>query len=576
MAILHKSRLLIGPVLFLAVAFGNEPAFSQTPPASQTAGGIVREETQRFRQKRLEERIESEKAKTEDAGPTGTVTPDQGPKTLVSKITVEGSTLLSEDEIRAIVSPYEGKELSLETIQKIADLITDEYRKKGFVTSRAYIPPQKILNGQLIIKVVEGKLGKVDIKGNRYFSTSLLRKKIGIRQEGYFDYSSLQNSLVYINEHPDRLAKAILVPGTEPGTTDIILEVQDNFPFHIEFSYDNYGSRYIENDRYAIAIEHNNLTGHDDKFYAKGLLSQGDHLVLQQFRYSYPLSQKWELGGYALLNKTQLGREFKELRSRGEAEIFGMYSNFKWIREETMDVGLNLGFDSKNIYNELSGSQLSRDELRVVKAGFDIDSIDHWGRTILTAELNQGIPEFLGSMDAKDADASRTGAGGKFTKEVFNLFRLQPMFLNTSALLKNTFQLSNNTLAASEQFQIGGATSVRGYPSGEYSGDNGFYSAVEWSIPLYGLSKNIKVPLREERLYDVFRFVLFWDIGFVNINHPQPGERENQTLRSAGFGARFTMPEDLEVRIETGYPLGGPNPSDGKQAHSWIEAHVKF
>jgi len=551
---MHKSRLLIGPALFFSVFLFNVSAFSQTPAASQTAGGIVRQETQRIRQERLKEKIEKERVKADEVSPDDVVTPGTGATTLIKKIVVEGATLLSASVIRNITSQYEGKELTIEGMQKIADLITDEYRKKGFVTSRAYIPPQSIRNGELIIKVVEGRLGKLDIKGNRHFSTSLLEKSMDIDPEGYFDYSALQRSLAYINEHPDRLTRAILVPGKEPGTTDIVLDVEDNYPFHVGFSYDNYGSRFIEKNRYALRLEHNNLTGHDDKLHVKAQFAEGEHLILQQIRYAYPVSRKWELGGYVLLSKTELGREFKDLGSKGEAEIFGIYSNYKWIEKDDLVVGLNFGFDSKNIFNELSGVQLSRDELRIIKGGFDVDYIDNWGRTILTTQLDQGIPEFMGAMDAKDADASRAGAGGKFTKGTFNLFRLQPMAWETHALFKNSFQISNNTLAASEQFQIGGATSVRGYPPGEFSGDSGFYSAFEWSIPPYGLSKDIKVPFRDEKLYDTFRIVLFWDIGFVNINKPAAGETENQTLRGAGFGGRLTMAEDFEVRVETGYP----------------------
>ncbi len=572
---MHKSKLLIGPALFFTAFFFTTSAFSQVP-SSQTAGGIVRQETQRLKQKRLEEKIEKERAKTEEVSPNDVITPDKGPTTLVNKIVVEGATLLSEKEIRNITSQYEGKELTIETMQKVADLITDEYREKGFVTSRAYIPPQTITGGVLVIKIVEGKLGTLDIKGNRHFSTSLLEKKMGIETDGYFDYSALQKSLVYINKHPDRLAKAILVPGKTPGTTDIILEVEDNYPFHIGFSYDNYGSRYIGRNRYSIRLEHNNITGHDDKLHVKGQLSDGNYLVLQQVRYSYPVSRKWELGAYALLSKTKLKEEFDDLESRGEAEIFGAYSSYQWIEKDDLAVGLNLGFDSKNIHNELLGSQTSRDELRIAKAGFDVDYIDNWGRTILTAQLDQGIPEFMGAMDAKDSDASRAGAGGKFTKWAFNLFRLQPMFWETNVLFKNSFQFTNNTLCASEQFQIGGATSVRGYPPGEFSGDNGFYSAFEWSIPPYGLPKDIKFPFRDEKLYDVFRIVLFWDIGLVKNNAPASGETGTQTLRGAGFGGRFTMTEDFELRIETGYPLGGPTPSDGDHAHTWVEAHLKF
>jgi len=573
---MFKGKISLSLLVFLVALIYCVPALAQQPPASQTVGGVTRQEKGIQDQKRLEEKIEGKKPSTGELTVEDINTQDLGPKVLVNTITVEGAVLLSDREIRAIVSQYEGRELSLKAMQKIADLVTDAYRKKGYVTSRAYLPPQNIQGGALLIRVVEGKLGTLDIKGNKHFSTKLLRNKIDIRPDGYFDYSALQRSLIYINEHPDRTAKAILVPGTQPGTTDIVIEVEDRAPFHVKLSYDNYGSRYINKNRYAITLEHTNLTGHDDKVNVKGQFSDNSHLLLQQARYVYPITQEFDLGGYILFSQIDLGEEFEALDSEGEAEIYGIFSSYDAIAEDELGVVLNLGFDLKKITNELAGVQLSRDQHSIVKAGVDVDLSDVWGRTILTAEVDQGIPNFLGSMDDKDADASRTGAGGKFTKGVFNLFRLQPMPYSTTLLLKNSFQFTNNNLTASEQFQIGGATSVRGYPPGEFSGDKGFYSAVELSFPCYGLSKDLKVPFRKENLYDVLRFVAFWDIGRVSYTNAQPGETKSQTLRSAGAGMRLTVAEELEIRVEIGYPLGGPTPSDGDHAHTWVEFHWKF
>lgn len=569
-----KSVLFFGAFLltfsFCAVAF------AQTPPAAQTAGGVVRQEVEMKRQKAMEARIEKEREMSEEVTAEEVKLKESGPKVLVNQIVVEGATLLSSSEIRGVTSKYEGQELSLKEMQKIADLITDEYRKKGYVTSRAYIPPQSIQDGILKINIVEGKLGKLDIKGNQYFSTALLRKKMELRSGGYFDYSALQQSMVYINESPDRTARAILVPGKQPGTTDLIVEVDDNYPFHVGFEYDNWGSRYIGKHRYALVLEHNNLFGQDDKINVKAQFSEGNHLRLQQARYIYPLTPRLDAGGYVLLSKTELGEEFESLDAEGEAEVFGLFLNQALIEEADLAVGLNLGLDKKSIRNDLLGVQTSHDELRIFKGGVDLDVSDRWGRTIITAQMDTGVADLWGAMSEKDYEASRAGAGGKFTKGVFNLFRLQPMPFMTSFLWKNSAQISNYNLVASEQFQIGGATSVRGYPPAEYSGDTGYYTAFELSIPVYPLSKDIKVPFYENvRLYDALRLVLFYDLGYVHTKTPAAGEVEDKTLHGLGFGARLNVIDDLELRVEVGYPWD-ETPSDGDHAHAWIEFDLKF
>lgn len=549
------------------------PAFSQ-PASSQTVGGIIQQDafpskamtlSDRLQQKKTQEEVVAEDVDLEDGGQ----------KAVISTINVEGVTLLTQEEIEKITSSYEGEKLSLKGMQKVADLITDEYRAKGYATSRAYIPPQTIKDGVLLIKVVEGRLGRLSFEGNRYFKTDLLESKVELKPYGYFDYSALQRSLVYINEHPDRVARAILVPGQEPGTTDVIIKVQDNYPFHVGFEYDNYGSRFIEKNRYAFTFEHNNLLGFDDKFYFKVLQSDAYRLQMQQGRYIFPVNQKLDVGCYVLKSRSGLGQEYIDLGAGGKAMLYGIFATQALVENPELDIRLNAGFDYKDIKNEISSVETSRDQLRIFKFGVDFDSIDQWGRNILSVEMDFGVPDMMGGMDDKDPNASRANAGATFQKGVFHFFRLHPLPWDTALLWKNSAQYTNHNLVASEQFQIGGATSVRGYPPAEHSGDKGYYSALEWSFPVWGLSKDIKVPYRPESLYDAWRFVLFYDFGFVNLKTPGVGENENQTLKGWGIGTRFNLSDDMSLRVEIGYP-DGKTPSDSDHAHPWVEFKWKF
>ena len=557
---------------FLAVYFTK--AFPQ-PPASQTAGGLIQQERELERKKKLEEKITKPKPSPKETLPEEIIPEEAGPKILIKEIRVEGATLIPQEVIEKITSEYENKELSLKDMQKVADLITDEYRKKGYVTSRAYIPPQTIRNNILIIRVVEGELGRLEIKGNRYFKTSLLEKKISLKKGEPFDYFLLQKSLTYINEHPDRTVKAVLKPGEEPGTTDIILEVKDNFPFHLGFEFDNYGSRYIEKDRYSFTVEHNNLLGWDDKLYFKYQMSEYSYYHLKATRYILPLSNTLEVGGYFIHSKTKLGREFEVSESIGKADVYGIFLTKRAITTPNLDLRFNFGFDYKDIKNYLLGALDSEDRLRVFKGGFDLDISDRWGRTIFTLELDTGVPNIMGGMSAKDDNASRTGAGGKFFKGVFNLFRLQPGPLSSYILWKNSAQYSNYNLVASEEFQIGGPVNVRGYPAAEFSGDKGYYTSLEWSFPPYFLPKKLKVPLTKDTLYDTFHIVLFYDWATVHLNKPLAGEHKHRTLKSAGFGFRLNLSNNFSAGIEFGYPLGRDS-SDGHNLQRWVEVTKRF
>jgi hemolysin activation/secretion protein len=557
-------------VCFLALQFlGLSSAM-----AAETIGSVSRQEDDLQKSKSLRSQIESKASVQKEAAKEDIAMPDAGPKVLITKITVEGADALSASDVQKIISKYEGTELSLKQAKKIADQISGLYRQKGLLTSRAYLPPQSLKEGTLLIKVVEGKVGSVEVRGNRYFKTSLLKDRLDMPVGGYFDYSALQRSLVYINEHPDRSAKASIVPGKTVGTTDVIVDVKDRLPVHVGFEYDNFGSRYIDKSRYATTLEHNNITGHDDKLFYKFQTSEGQFMRMQQGRYSLPLSSTSNIGGYFVDSKLKLGREYEASESRGKARIYGMFYDKALVQKTDLEVRYNLGYDHKSIVNFINGSKTSRDELRVLKNGVDFDISDNYGRNILSLEYDAGFPGIMGGMAAKDAMASRDGSGAKFQKGLLTFYRLHPTPFETSLLWKNTAQLSNHSLTSSEQFQIGGPSSVRGYTPAEASGDKGYYTSMELSLPLYGLSRNVNVPFRQEKLRDAFKLVTFWDYASVNVKNADVGAKDTTTLKGYGFGGRFNV-KNLSARVEVGYPIG-KTPADGRHAHPWVEFTYKF
>lgn len=556
-------------LLFL---FSQPYVSAQTPQTS--IGEEIGQDRQLERDRVIERKLRGERKTTEEVAPAEAEVEDTGKKILVKDIIVEGSTILPPEKLESVVSQYEGKELSLRMMKQAADELTAAYRSLGYVTSRAYIPPQTMKDGVLVIRVVEGKLGEVKIEGNRYFSEKLIRKNLDLTEGGYFDFSALQNSMVYINEHPDRTARVTLMPGAAAGTTDVVVQMEDRLPVHVGFEYDNFGSRYIGRDRFAGVLEHNNLLGFDDKLYVKYQQSDAARLVMKQARYVFPVSQMTDLGVYAIDSDMRLGKELQLTDTRGEADIYGIFSSTTLTSEPEAEMRLNFGFDYKDVQNFILGTTSSHDELRVARAGLDIDWLDAYGRNIFIPEFHYGIPDFLGGMDKKDPDSSRAGAGGKFTKGLLSYYRLQATPYETSFLWKNSLQYTNYNLPAVEQFQIGGPYSVRGYPVGEFSGDSGFYTSPELSIPFYFIPKEWEVPLSNGvRMYDANRFVLFYDWGFTSWNSTD--QKKKNTLKGVGFGYRFNVRDNVAFRVEVGYPIG-KDPSDGDEPHPWVELVTKF
>jgi len=71
-------------------------------------------------------------------------------------ITVVGAKIFTHDELRPLWAPLIGKEVGLSDILNVADAIEGKYRERGYIISRAYVPPQRVGSGIFNLNDVEG------------------------------------------------------------------------------------------------------------------------------------------------------------------------------------------------------------------------------------------------------------------------------------------------------------------------------------------------------------------------------------------------------------------------------------
>jgi len=154
-----KQKILF---IFLTLLLICPAVFSQSLSNFQTIGTVNREQKALEKQRAADNAAKAKKKKLqiEKENPEKASNTPEEKKVLIKTIIVEGATLLSDDDLKKIVSQYEGKELYLSEMQKVTELITDAYRKKGDVTSEAHLPPQTIQDNILTIKVIEAKPAK--------------------------------------------------------------------------------------------------------------------------------------------------------------------------------------------------------------------------------------------------------------------------------------------------------------------------------------------------------------------------------------------------------------------------------
>lgn len=540
-------------VLNLALSFS---LFSQTPPP----GSKIGPEEEAFRRPRREMEPEKKPVIETEAEE---LPPDAGIETsfFVREIAVEGKTNLKTEEVEAAIAPYRNQNLTLSGLQEAARALTQRIRAKGYVTTRVYVPPQKIENGVARLKVLEGKLGKAIVRGNKRFKERLIRRQVTTKPGEILRYNQIEHDLLRLNTHPDREIRAVLVPGEISETTDVLLDVKETFPFHAGYSFDNQGTLLTGRLRHGAILAHSNLLGFDDILQSRFLITDGGHFAGVSLDYLFPLTRATDLVFDYTYVETRLGGSFNDQKIRGEAAIYSLTFLHRWIDTGTLEGSLFAGFDFKQIETTENRFANSRDDLRVLRLGPQFVTRDPWGRTFLTNEFAFGFDKILGASDKVDSNSSRKEAGGQYFRSVLEFGRLQKLPKELFLLFRLAGHFTPDKLPSSEQMRVGGAETVRGYPEGDFLGERGLNSSVEIRFPSFFIPRSWKFTKSEALLRDSLQFLGFFDLARVESKGAPENQTANRTLAGIGGGVRFNLSRkilgrNVAARIDWGWPVG--------------------
>jgi len=405
---------------------------------------------------------------------------------LVTTVKITGNKALSTATLTPIVKPYEGKQLTLADLQKVATSITEVYAKRGYIIAKAYVPEQQVADGIVEIAVLEGAIGEVKVQGDhKFYSTEFIKKHFDpIFKEKALNQGTLERALLVLNEYPKLSVQATLQAGKEPGTTDIVVTANNSIPIHLTLDYNNFGSKFTSRDRFGATLDIGNVLKEGSLLSLRGLSGDDPNsMIFGRGAYSIPLNTLGtRLGFYYARGDFDVGQELSTLEIRGKTEAFGLSVTHPIIKKRLMSLTAEFGFDAKDTRLEMLGETSSRDKIRSFRGGVTFEATDTMGRTFASFYASQGIGSALGGMENNDIMSSRFGADNQFTRFNVDAMRLQKLHPSLFLLLKGSAQVSLNKLVTSEQFFIGGADSVRGFFPGEFIGDDGYAATAELRV----------------------------------------------------------------------------------------------
>ena len=483
-------------------------------------------------------------APTEPAAP---IEADSGPSFTLNRVNVQGATALSNAEVQALYRDKIGKPATLGTVRKMAADITTYYRNKGYILSRAVVPPQRVQDGSVTIQVIEGFIDTVKFNGaeaeNQWLLQAYAQK---IKESRPLNNADLERYLLLMDDLNGATARAVLSPSpTQPGASMLTVSIEHD-PIEGELTIDNRGSRFLGPIQTGARVATNSLFGESEKIQARVIgASSWDELRYFEGSYQQPFGAEGSSFRFlASYTDTQPGNFLKRFDIEGESLNFSLSTRQSLIRSRQKNLFTEEGFRYRDSNTDVLSTQLYDDHVRSVFLGGGFDILDPlMAVNRFDGEISHGVDIFDGNT-ANDT-LSRANADPKFSKMEGQYTRLQPLTEKVSFFMGVAGQYAFDPLVSSEEFGIGSIPYGSAYDPAEITGDSGVATRLEARY-----SNNVT-----DSFVSLYQLYAFYDIGKVWNRDVFVGEDESDSLSSTGVGVRYNLLNNISGTFEIAVPL---------------------
>ena len=475
---------------------------------------------------------------------------------------VIGSKTLARGEVEKAVYAYLGPGRSEQDVEQARAALEKAYHDLGFQTVSVSVPPQRPKNGIVVLQVTEATVGRLRVKGSRFYSVEQIKKMAPSLEEGTVPkFNDVQREMIGLNQAADRQVTPTLKPGAIPGTVDVELTVKDKLPLHGSIELNNRYSANTTPLRLDLAARYDNLWQLGHTF---GLGFQiapqrpSDAIVYSAYYIARMPSMDW-LG--LMLQATRQNSQVATLggtNSLGNGEIYGGRFLVNLPSRRGFFHSLSVGMDYKHFTQDLTlGTSVVSSPVNYwpFSINYNATSIGKYYETV----LNAGVTFSFRGTSAQEQfqfDNRRYNADANFFYFRGSLAHTQKLPLDFQVFAEVQGQATANPLLDTEQFSLGGLSTVRGYLESVAVGDNALCGSLELRSP------SLLRWLGEGHEWRVF---VFLDGGVATLNDPLPQQTSEFKLWSYGIGSTIKIFDHVNGEFLVGVPQITQAPSEAHQ-----------
>lgn len=476
----------------------------------------------------------------------------------IARFDVRGNTLLPADTIDRLLAPFAGPQRNFGHVQMALEALEAAYHKRGFNVVQVALPEQELNQGVVRFEVIETKIGKVRVEGNKVFGEDNIRNSVpGLVPGRTPNIADVSASLKLANENPSKKTTLQLQSSDQDDEVNALLKVADDKTWRIAGMVDNGGNKSTGESQLTMQFQHANIADRDhvlslqytttlEKPSQVSVYGIGYHLPL------YALGDSVDLfASYSDVDSGSVLAGIYNLQVSGRGTVFGGRYNQILRRIGDYESRLTYGLDYKEFQNnvDLQGMQLGNDiTVHPVSIGYTGVLSDADGELSVGVTAMHNIP---GGDQGRSADFSRVrqGAPAGYKLLRYNAGYMKVLPRDWQMRVNLSGQYTNDPLIPGEQFGAGGASTVRGFGERDISNDIGHLFNAELYTPNFCSSF--------QTVAAQCRALFFYDVARVRRNTPLPGEEAKGSIGSVGLGMRVSIDKYLTLQADYGYVVDG-------------------
>lgn len=489
-----------------------------------------------------------------------------GKQITVNRIELNGNSRIGTPELLAALGDVTGKSYDMAGMKELADRVSAYYHAHDYPFAKAYIPAQSMKGGTLEIAIVEGRFGNVRVEGSDNREAAAQRFLGNLKSGDVIEGRKLERASLLLDDQPGYMFVPTIRPGAAAGTGDLTVKMKPEDKVGGRVGVDNHGNRYTGRIRGTADAYVNSPFLFGDRAAISTIYTE-ENMWYGNANYSAPLGYSGLRGnvGYAH-TYYELGKEFTSLDAHGTAKIASMGLTYPLVRSQQSNLNLSASYQRKWLKDQQTSTGTDNSKSSdVVPVGVTFDHRDGLGGGGVTygnVTWTHGVLDLDSSLASTDRTTARTN--GVFDKLNVDVARLQATPINKLTVFgRATGQMSKDNLDSSEDFGLGGADGVRGYPSGESYGDEGFMAQLE---ARYALTDTVSP-------------YVFYDYGSTRTNHDTWTSGDNtRQIAGTGVGVRATY-KNLTADASAAWRTSGGKPeSDSKNdlPQLWVKVGYTF